>query len=146
MTTARANALRGEVLVECAASTYVAVFDWNTFIDLQAELGIEDPQVLAEKLQGPLDPRFVRRVFWHMLQRHHSEIDELEAGGILTELGITGGAAKVMEAFGAGFGRRSVDAKGAANGDARPPSRSTGGGASRRGSTSTSATSKPSGG
>lgn len=75
------NAVKGEVALQYDGATYRMRLDFNALAEFEAEAGVENALVA---LQGGMNARNTRALFWAGLRQCHPEITLAEAGHILT--------------------------------------------------------------
>lgn len=95
-----ANPVKGEVAFEADDKSYTLVFDFNAICELEDEFDTE-----IEKIGEVIGSRAsaIRRVIRVGLSRHHPDIDERQAGDIITAIGPSEAGALITKAFQAAF-------------------------------------------
>lgn len=95
-----ANKLRGQV----ALGAHTLSYSVNALCELEDALGKPVVQIAAG-LSDASNMRLatVRTLMWAALRDHHSEVDLLGAGGIITEAGIGKAMAAISEALNVAF-------------------------------------------
>lgn len=95
-----ANKHKGEVSFEVAGVNYTMRFSANALCELEdaLDMGIN---AVATQLGNPASLRLktVRAVFWAGLRDHHPDMTTVQAGDLVTELGIPRAIELVGKAF-----------------------------------------------
>lgn len=111
-----ANPHRGGVDLKAGDAVYTLSFSYNALCELEDAFdGLPVPQI-AKKLNDPehVSIKDVRRIVWAALRDHHSDVDLLGAGEVIT----AAGPAATMDAIGKAFSLAFPDAE--ASEDVRP--------------------------
>lgn len=120
------NALRGEVGFDADGASYTLIYSVNALCVLESELGSGVGKIAATMTDlDSLKLADIRTLFWAGLHDHHPAIDKLEAGRIMTTIGLPQAMVLISKAFNFAFGE---EGKGRPLGD--PKSRSAGNGKS----------------
>lgn len=106
------NGVKGEVSLAAGGETYRMQFSVNGLVALEDALGVGVTD-LGAQMQAPRI-RVLRTLVWAALQEHHPDVDEAEAGRIMTAAGGLAVTPKILEAFRLAFPE-------AAKGTANPP-------------------------
>lgn len=97
-----ANPLRGEVAVNADGTAYMLTVDINVLCELEAETG-QDATGLADQLGRSPSFSLLRSVFRATLQPKHPGTTLIEAGSIMSAIGVEEIGAKLGELFKSAF-------------------------------------------
>jgi hypothetical protein len=108
-----ANPHRGEVAFKVGERYLKLSFSANALCELEDALDMGIPEVGQLMQAGRLRVKHARALFWASLRDHHSDIDTLGAGKLMTETGIQ----KAMDAVGLALAAALPDAEGEKKGE-----------------------------
>ncbi|MBN8959078.1 MAG: gene transfer agent family protein [Rhizobiales bacterium] len=83
-----ANPHRGEVAFKAGERELKLSFSANAMCELEDALDMGIPEVGQLMQAGRLRVKHARALFWAALRDHHSDIDMIGAGKLMTEAGI----------------------------------------------------------
>lgn len=109
----RANPLKGETELVVGKKTYILALQANELCALEKleDVGLEQIQSWFND-RSKLRVTNFRSVLWAALQRHHSDVDLIAAGNIMSEAGVTATIQKLGEALQASFPEARPDESG----------------------------------
>jgi hypothetical protein len=145
-----ANKYKGEVAFgEIDGHPLILVFTINAMVEMEDALGDQVVELGVRLASGGINWRDLRTMVRWGLSTYHPELDEIAAGEVISQLGITDAMSLVTEAFTGAFGMpepaegEDAPASGPRKGAARVGA---GRAASRSGASTSSGRKTPSGG
>ncbi|WP_292229498.1 hypothetical protein [Brevundimonas sp.] len=81
-----ANPMKGEIAFDAGGDTYTMAFTINALVTLEDKLQVTTSQI-GELLGEKLSMANLRTLFWAGLLEHH-DCSEIEAGRLISDLGI----------------------------------------------------------